>query len=735
MISRFTFAVLLITGLFFPVTTHGAEINHWESVVLAGDTWHYFVGTSNGAPVGWQNLGFDDSGWLQGPGGIGYADGDDATVISSDTIPTALYVRRVFTIADTADIELALLNMDYDDGFVAWINGVEVARANLGTMGDYPAYNTNAGDHEAVMFQGQNPASFVISRSAFKSCMVNGSNVLAIQVNNLSNTSSDMSCIPFLSVAMKTEGLTYHPVPVWFYPPDLGYNGSTLPLIMINTNGGYLQQEVKTMVDMGIIDNGPENVNHTTDAWNHFNGMAGMEIRGSSSAGFPKLNYGIELWKGYEQDTSMSLLGMPKESDWVLHGPYSDKSLLRNFLAYNLARRMGSYASRTRLCELYINDIYQGVYVLLERIKRDSARVNISKLNPEDVTGDQLTGGYIVKIDRSATDYTDGWFSPYIGTGTGNQGPFFAYVYPRRDEILPIQANYIRNKITNFEETLRGPYWLDSYVGYRSYIDISSFVDYFIMIELSKNVDGYRLSTFMHKDRDGKDGRIKMGPAWDYDLAYGNADYLDASNTQGWSYPIPADGWGNPFWWNRFMSDPYFRNFLYCRWHDFRQGVLSDESITALIDSAVTVLGPAIDRNFTRWDIHGTYIWPNAYVGNTFEQDLNYMKNWIISRAAWIDQNVPGTECMSSIEDHPQQLSFTMRAYPNPSIGSFNLEIQNERAEQLSVEIYSGTGQLVYGRDIGREPIFSERIHLDPGAYLVRVKGNSGMDAAKIVVQ
>ncbi len=147
------------------------------------------------------------------------------------------------------------------------------------------------------------------------------------------------------------------------------------------------------------------------------------------------------LWKTAEDDTSFSLMGLPAESDWILHGPYSDKALIRNYLAYTLARDMGHYASRTRFCELFLNDQYRGVYVLIERIKRDSARVDIAKLLPTDVTGDQLTGGYIVKIDRSAGDYTDGWFSPYLGTGSGGSGPFFAYSYPQRDKIAPDTEN------------------------------------------------------------------------------------------------------------------------------------------------------------------------------------------------------------------------------------------------------------------------------------------------------
>ena len=111
------------------------------------------------------------------------------------------------------------------------------------------------------------------------------------------------------------------------------------------------------------------------------------------------------------------------------------------------------------------------------------------------------------------------------------------------------------------------------------------------------------------------------------------------------------------------------------------------------------------------------------------------MKNWILDRAAWIDQNVPGTQCLSGIEEHKPQFSFTMRAYPNPAIGAFNLEIQNDKADKLYLEIFTGTGQRVYSRDIGRDPLYNERIPLSPGAYMIRVTGNSGVDVTKVVVQ
>jgi len=734
MISRLFFGFTLLFVIVGRLCSQGVVIDHWESVVYASDNWRYYFGLNSGPAAGWHTSGFNDESWLQGPGGFGYADGDDQTTLAVPPNPTAVYIRTPFQILDTAEINMALLNMDFDDGFVTWINGVEVARANLGTPGDFPAYNTPATDHEALMYQNLNPPAFLISKQKLATCLMNGMNTLAIQVNNTGSSSSDMSCIPFLSVAMKSAGTSYRPLPSWFYEPYTGFTGSHLPLVIIQTSAP-IQSDVKVMVDLGIIDNGPGNINHLTDPWNNYNGKAGIEYRGSSSMMFPKRNYGFETWTPEGLDTAYSLLGMPAESDWVLHGPYSDKSLMRNYLAFYLFNAMGYYAPQTRLCEMFLDGQYHGVYLLLEKIKRDKNRVNISKLLPTDVIGDQLTGGYIVKIDRSATDYTDGWFSPIMGTGTGNSGPFFAYHYPRRTEIVPKQEEYIRNRITNFEMALIGSNYRDPYAGYRAYIDVPSFINYFILVELSKNTDGYRLSTFLYKDRDGKDPLIHMGPVWDYDLAFGNADYLEAFNTFGWNYTVPADGWGTPFWWSRLLSDSYYANNLNCYWNYLRQDLLSNDALMALVDSTAEAIGAAVERNFNQWPIHGVYIWPNPYVGNTYQQDINYMKNWIRDRAEWIDANIPGVYCTTGIKEAEESFNLSLKAYPNPAFGVVTLEIQNVREDELLLEVYNITGQLVLSSTLGREPLHTKKITLQAGLYTARVTNGNDTETVKIIVQ
>ena len=728
--------IFLLSITFLITISKGQEISadHWESLVQGSDTWRYFVNSSGYPQSDWYLPGFDDSSWPQGSGGFGYADGDDVTSVPNPPYPVSVHVRIVFNVFDTAQITAVVLSMDFDDGFAAWLNGVEIARSNLGSPGENPATAQPQSDHEALLYQGQTPPSFLISKTKLGECLKNGDNVLAVQVNNFGPSSSDLSCIPFLSAGIITDQQVYRPVPWWFVVPYTGFQGSVLPLIMINTNGVSIPSEIKATIDFGVIDHGNGNLNYPDDPWNSYNGKAGIEYRGSSSMGFPKRNYGIETRSSAGLDSVVSLLGLPAEEDWVLHGPYSDKSLVRNRLAYDLAREMGHYASRGRFCEMFIDGQYQGVYVLFEKIKRDSNRVDIADLDSNDLEGHDLTGGYIIKIDRSADgSYRDGWFSNHPGSGTDQSGPFFAWHYPKWEEIQPLQMNYIRNRITRFEDALFGNNYLDPYVGYRSHINVLSFIDYFILVEMSKNVDGYRLSTFLHKDRDDIDPRIHMGPVWDYDLAFGNADYYEASDISGWSYSVTADGWGTPYWWSRFMKDPYFVNNLNCRWNQLRQHVLSNESITALIDDYQDIIGVAEARNFEQWPIHSRYIWPNAFVGNTYLEDVNFMKTWILNRMTWMDDNMPGN-CTVDNKDIPEN-SFYAVAKPNPSKDRINLEIQNPERLKLRIEVVNLSGIAVYSEYLDGEVLINLRIPLKPGIYLVRVSHLSGQQILKVLVE
>ena len=197
----------IITGLlaiyFFAGTltlANAQNINHWEMVVAANDTWQYFPGTSE-PPSTWNSTNFNSTSWLTGPGGIGYGDGDDGTILSA--VPS-VYLRTNFTLTDTSAISWAILHVDYDDAFIAYLNGHEIARANIGTIGVKPFYNTySITDREAKVYTGGIPERFIIQKDTLKKYIIQGANVLAIEVHNSSPTSSDLSSITYFSVGIK----------------------------------------------------------------------------------------------------------------------------------------------------------------------------------------------------------------------------------------------------------------------------------------------------------------------------------------------------------------------------------------------------------------------------------------------------------------------------------------------------------------------------------------------------
>ena len=370
-----------------------------------------------------------------------------------------------------------------------------------------------------------------------------------------------------------------------------------------------------------------------------FASAAVMKWRGSSSLQFPKKMFSLELQGETGRERETALLGLPPESDWVLYAPYSDKSLMRNVLSYAWSNRIGRYAPRTRFFELYVNrtgDLrsldYQGVYVLTEKIKRGRYRVNITPIYPSQNEEPEVTGGYIIKKDRR--DPGDAGFqTPH--------NPDLCYVYPKERQnplrppqqvITPEQKAYLLRFLTRFEAALYGRDFRDPEKGYANYIDVGSFIDHHIMVELTKNIDGYRLSTFMFKDRGGK---LNMGPIWDYNLSLGNADYLQGWRPDGWYYPqVSAAQYP---WYPRLFQDPAFREAYEERWFELRQGPFRLDRLLADVTENVELLREAQERNFKKWRILGKRVWPNWFIAKTWEEEVEWMKQWIRDRVRWID--------------------------------------------------------------------------------------------------
>ena len=423
---------------------------------------------------------------------------------------------------------------------------------------------------------------------------------------------------------------------------------SNLPIVVINTFGVSIPDEPKITAHMGIIDNGQGNLNNFNDSFNNYNGSIGIEIRGQSTQLFPQKSYALETRDNAGENLDVSLLGMPVENDWILYASYTDKSLLRNPVTFAMGRKMGEYCSRTIFCELVLNNDYKGVYVLMEKIKKDENRVNIATLKPEEISGDDLTGGYIIKVDKLDPGFqygVDGWISDPYPPYPNAMDITFQYNYPDTSEIVAQQRNYIKNFITSAENSLSSSSFANPDIGYNKYFNTASFVDFMLLNEISKEVDKYRYSTYFYKEKDSDGGKLFAGPAWDFNLGYGNVDYWPPGiDYTGWLYTMVNN---NPvsimFWWKRLMEDTYFRDLTKTRWVNLRQNELSDANITSVIDSIMTHIDAAKDRNYQRWPILGQYVWPNYdWQNNTYADEVDYFETFLFNRLNWMDNNLTG---------------------------------------------------------------------------------------------
>ncbi len=447
--------------------------------------------------------------------------------------------------------------------------------------------------------------------------------------------------------------------PVLLSAQDLLDQGSNLPLFIVDTYGNEIPNEPKTEAHLGIIFN-PGSTNSLTDNYNVYNGRIGIEIRGNGTVNLDKVSYLFETQLENRENNNVSLLDFPKENDWVLYGPYIDKSLLRNVLTYDLARDMGYYASRVQPCELVINGDYLGVYIFMEKIKRDNDRVDLTKF--DDPTMSPADGGFLFKID-SWWNPNIGWQSATYTVDDQERKWNYHYLYPKADEITEAQKIYLKNFVDHFENKLLSLKETDNSEVY-NLIDVTNFADYFIINELAKNPDAYRLSTYLHKDAESEDGRLKLGPVWDYNFGFSN--YWDYENLpSGWEYD---NHWWDfphqiPFWWSVLMDDPYFVNIVKTRWAFWRNSIIDCANFTNKIDHWESLITPAANRNFTRWPVLGQPHILDWYIGSTYAEEVDYLNNWICQRIQWMDQELDYVD--TDIPPFSDASSYTI--YPNPA--------------------------------------------------------------------
>lgn len=496
------------------------------------------------------------------------------------------------------------------------------------------------------------------------------------------------------------------------------FESSALPIIKIDTYGQSIPNDPKIPASFKIISNDNGALNYVNDTVYSYSGRIGIELRGSSSQSFPKKPYGLELWDENDEDIKASILGMPKESDWILNAHYTDKTLMRNNVTYQLFREMGHYASRTQFVELFINGEYQGVYTFMEKIKRDKNRVDIAKLEDKDNSGTALTGGYIFKIDRINGSGTDGWTSKFQIPSRPGQYTNFLFEYPKDTKITEPQKAYIQSFVDSFETALHGNDFQNPLTGWRKYADELSFMDFMLIQEMSKNVDAYRLSTFMYKTRQDDDNKIHFGPVWDFDIAWFNANYCETFKPEGWVFNINnicPDG-RSPFWWSKILTDSTFARNLRCRWESLRQSTLSEEHIASIIDGYVAEMQGAENHNFDRWPILGIYVWPNTDpIPDTYQGEIDKLKGWIHRRFEWMDNAIRNLSPdihidIDATNDSGLQWHFT------PSIG------------------LEGDYQWDFGDGSTSSEVRPEHIYSAPGIYEVMLTYSTGFGCRETVV-
>lgn len=503
---------------------------------------------------------------------------------------------------------------------------------------------------------------------------------------------------------------------------QVNFTDSNLPIFIINTdidpNTGQpmeIPDDPKIWADLKIIYHEDGSRNYMTDQDNpeflDYDERIKIELRGSSSQLLDKKQYGWTTYDNNGDKQNVSLLGMPEENDWILNGLAFDASLIRDYLNYNLARQLGQYATRTRYCEVVINGDYRGLYILQEKIKDDSKRVNIEEIDEDASEGMALTGGYITKTDKTTGGDPVAWTMDSYAEVTPVSD--FIHELPKPGDITAAQNDYIHGVFLDLEATASDGN-TNPATGYTSIIDIPTFVDFMVMNEFSSNVDAYQISTFFHKDKGGK---LRAGPVWDFNLSLGLDVFGDRSHTDIWQFG--NDDNEGPKFWTDLFDNADFKCYFSRRWNQVTaEGQpMSYESISDFIDETVELIEEASEREQQRW---GTV--PNL------DAEIANIKTWIALRLTWVTENIGSYDaCANPVL--PQLVITAINYNPDetPEFPESNdqefIEIKN--VGNTTVDL---TG--VYLRELGVSYQFPAGSSIGAGSYL-RIASNPGVFEAR----
>lgn len=355
-------------------------------------------------------------------------------------------------------------------------------------------------------------------------------------------------------------------------------------------------------------------------------------LRGNASMSHPKKPYRIKFDLSSRIFKGSALQSPAKCKKWTLINNYSDKTLMRNIVAFEMGRRMGfSYVPWCQPVDVILNGEYRGNYQLTDQLTVDAHRVNIEEMMPEDCEGEALTGGYLVELDGYAESEAS-WFRSICGNPVTIKSP-------SDSEITPGQYEYIQNAFNEMEAGIMlhtpegGP------TDFRRHLDEESLMRYFLTEEVTGNPDAF-WSCYLTKQR-GEDF-FRVGPIWDFDIAFDNDYRYFPVNDQGDFLSLARGGAGN----SRALLKRIFRDQAFCdsligMWNEVRtSGRITPAGATALIDSLARELHRSQQLNFLRWPILGTKVQVNPRAAGSYEGEVQWLREFMQNRIPWLDRQV-----------------------------------------------------------------------------------------------
>ncbi len=586
--------------------------------LLRGEVWHYKIEAS----YQWDYAFFDSSDLHNGRDlelDLDWKKSDEKLVFPQDLSNYSLSLRTEIEIDDRNSISEVILEIPKNYAAVILINGHRLIKIEQGLI----TSNTNSIDHEIGLEIDKHweARKVFIDKNQVDSLFKNGKNKLEILFADIHHLRSVRAVgIPLVFRYNFPSSLTKENE---FSPRAEGqFKQSSLPILKIETNGKAIVDDPKIQASLSVINSSLGSNLFDDEGYNI---PIRIEHRGFTSLAFLKKSYGFVTCNQSYDDSLVPLLGLPKESSWVLYGPYKDRSLVRNAFTFDIYAKTGNYSPRTRMLELIVNDNYQGVYLLTEKIKIGPSRLNIPQIQADEMGDSSLSsGGYIVEIDRNE----------WMGYIPENEADFiqskFELYSPKMGKMSNSIQEKIRQQYLDFEDGV-----INNETD-RCSFDTLSFVDYVIISELSKNVDAYRLSTFVH-NRNIADSLPKFfcGPIWDFNYAWGLPDYNNASSPQGHIYP---ESEFVPTFWKMLIEDPQFKEVLNERYSVLRQSIYSDDSVDSILDSLYMMSKLPAQRNFQKWSVLGNHEFePNHYTGARYKDEFEYLRSWIHQRLDYLD--------------------------------------------------------------------------------------------------